>query len=208
MMTPILNPLFGQNDARKIAEDLERYAGFPHDQIILLTDDQPAERQPRRERILFWLSDIKQSGSVRGLILIAFSGHGLQSEGKSFLMPKDAYLNFDSTYLTQNAIPVNAVTESLRQSVAKQVIVLVDACRNNPYATKGSDANELTPTFANSFDYEKHNLGKEAYATIFSTGLGDESYQYQNKQMGYFSWVLDQALSRAAYRRRGPAYLG
>jgi hypothetical protein len=79
----------------------------------------------------------------------------------------------------------------------------VDACRNNPYAAKGENANEMTSGFADSFDYDKQNLGKEAYATIFSTSLGGESYQYQSEKMGYFSWVLDQALRGQAYDRSG-----
>jgi hypothetical protein len=36
---PNLNPLYGQNDAAKIASDLEQYAGFEHDHIFLVTDD-------------------------------------------------------------------------------------------------------------------------------------------------------------------------
>jgi hypothetical protein len=82
-------------------------------------------------------------------------------------------------------------------------IVLVDACRNNPFASKGADANKLSPEFAASFSYEEHNLGKEAYATIFATSLGGEAYQYRRANMGYFSWVLDQALSGAAYDPKG-----
>jgi hypothetical protein len=200
---PNLNPLYGQNDAKKIAKDLEQYAGFPPLQIILLTDDQPRDHQPTRERIWFWLSVIKQNASPAGLIMIMFSGHGLQSGGSTFLMPRDAYLNFDETYLTQNAISADVLNDSLRSSLAKQVILLVDACRNNPYATEGPDANQMSSRFADSFNYEKLNLGKEAYATIFSTSVGSESYQYQSEKMGYFSWVLDQALSGAAYDSNG-----
>jgi len=124
---PSLNALYGQNDAKKIASDLERYAGFEHDQIFVLTDDQPKDHQPNRERMLFWLSVLKQNASPQGLLLVFFSGHGLESQGESFLMPKEAHLNFDKTYLEQNAVPVEVVSKSLRNSVAKQVIVLVDA---------------------------------------------------------------------------------
>lgn len=206
-----LNPLFGQNDAKRIASDLEQYAGFPGDQVFLLTDDQDRDHQPTRERILYWLSILKQDASPNGLILIAFSGHGLRYEDKSFLMPKDAHLNFDSTYLTQTAIAVDVLTDILRKSHAKQVIVLMDSCRNNPFANEGSETNKMSSQFVASFDYEKQNLGKEAYATIFSTGLGGESYQFQDEKMGYFSWVLDQALSgaaREAYDTNGQLTLG
>lgn len=194
---PALNPLYGQNDAKKIATDLERYAGFDRDQIFLLTDDQPKDHQPTRERILFWLSDLKQHASPQGLLLVFFSGHGMESQGESYLMPKDAYQSWDATYLQQNAVRVKDLSDSLRGSYAKQIIVLVDACRNNAYAAAGNTSNLMTKGFADSFNYEKHNRGIEAYATIFSTSLGQESFQYHTKEMGYFSWVLDQSLTGA-----------
>src|SRR5205823_5780342 len=42
---PQISPLKGSdNDARLIADALVRYAGFPRDQVILLSTDQPLER--------------------------------------------------------------------------------------------------------------------------------------------------------------------
>src|SRR5262245_26036636 len=36
------------NDARALKETLVKYAGFPDDQVILLTSDQAADMQPTR----------------------------------------------------------------------------------------------------------------------------------------------------------------
>lgn len=48
-----INALKGSvNDARNLASALVRYAGFPQDQVIVLTTDQPDERQPTRINIL------------------------------------------------------------------------------------------------------------------------------------------------------------
>lgn len=192
------NPLYGANDAKKIADDLIAYAGFPSDQVILLNDNQPSDHQPTRERILWWLSSLKENASPSGLMLIAFSGHGIQSQAKSFLMPRDAHVNFDPDYLTENAVNADNITTSLRGSQATQVIVLVDACRNDPYSTKGNEPNKMTKAFVEAFDYDKQNIGKQAYATIFATSPGSEAFQYVNQRMGYFSWALDQVLTGAA----------
>src|SRR5713226_7666585 len=44
-----INALKGSvNDAHALANALVRYAGFPQDQVIVLTTDQPEERQPTR----------------------------------------------------------------------------------------------------------------------------------------------------------------
>ena len=54
---PQISPLKGaDNDARTLADALIRYAGFPQDQVILLSTDQPIERQPTRLNILRRLS--------------------------------------------------------------------------------------------------------------------------------------------------------
>src|SRR5437868_6734134 len=40
------------NDARTLADALKHYAGFPDDQVVLLSTDGPPERQPKRNTIL------------------------------------------------------------------------------------------------------------------------------------------------------------
>jgi hypothetical protein len=54
-----INALKGSvNDAHNLATALVRYAGFPQDQVIILTTDQPEERQLTRINILIYLSNL------------------------------------------------------------------------------------------------------------------------------------------------------
>src|SRR2546430_1584321 len=56
---PQISPLKGSdNDAQMIANALVRYSGFPQDQVILLSTNQPVERQPTRVNILRRLSNL------------------------------------------------------------------------------------------------------------------------------------------------------
>src|SRR5258708_31395257 len=69
---PQISPLKGSdNDARLIADSLVRYAGFPQDQVILLSTDQPAERQPTRVNILRRLSNLSTAVPKDGLLLVS-----------------------------------------------------------------------------------------------------------------------------------------
>lgn len=188
------NDLYGQNDAKRIASDLEQYAGFDPQQVILLTDDQDRQHQPTQNNILLWLTSIKKNASPKGLLLFFFSGHGIEIEGENFLIPQGTSLNFDKTFMERTAVQLKDINDMLAKSHAKQVIVLVDACRNNPFEVAGYTSNKMTYNFAHSFDFEKQNSGIIAYATIYATSPGEESYQYSSKEMGYFSWVLDQSL--------------
>src|SRR5204862_787792 len=91
---PQISPLKGSdNDARLIADALVRYAGFPRDQVVLLSTDQPAERQPTRVNILRRLSNLNTAVPKDGLLLVSFAGHGMERGGQAFLLPSDAQIS-------------------------------------------------------------------------------------------------------------------
>src|SRR2546423_5032404 len=83
------------NDARTLADALVRYAGFPADQVILLATDQPEERQPTRVNILRRLSNLASVVPKDGLLLVSFSGHGIERNGQAYLLPSDAQISED-----------------------------------------------------------------------------------------------------------------
>ena len=83
------------NDARTLAAALVKYAGFPRDQVILLATDQPEERQPTRINILRRLSNLAAVVPQDGLLLVSFAGHGMERQGRAFLIPSDAQLSDD-----------------------------------------------------------------------------------------------------------------
>src|SRR4051794_1760392 len=58
------------NDAKSIVEALVRYAGFPREQVVLLTSDQPVERKPTRGNILRRLSNLRSAMTKDGLLLV------------------------------------------------------------------------------------------------------------------------------------------
>src|SRR5882762_793567 len=60
------------NDARSLADALINLAGFPSDQVMLLSSDQPEERLPTRGNILRRLSNIASVIPADGLFVFAF----------------------------------------------------------------------------------------------------------------------------------------
>lgn len=64
--------------------------------------------------------------------LVFFAGHGVQWQGRNYLIPVDATIRDESDLATQS-VDLSAIVDrlsSLRQGVN---IIIVDACRNNPY---------------------------------------------------------------------------
>ncbi|HVF86119.1 MAG TPA: caspase family protein [Pyrinomonadaceae bacterium] len=194
------------NDARALAGALVGYAGFPADQVILLASTEPAERQPTRGNILRRLSNLAAVVPKDGLLLFAFASHGMERGGQAFLLPSDAQVSDDVTLLEQTAVNVAQIKDWVRKSGVKQVVLILDACRNDPAGRANMD-NPLTPTYTRGFNFDVRNREVEAFATLYATAIGHRAFEYKEKKQGYFTWALVEGLRGAAANERGEVTL-
>jgi len=200
---PQISPLKGSdNDARLIADALVRYAGFPQDQVILLSTDQPAERQPTRVNILRRLSNLNSAVPKDGLLLVSFAGHGMERGGQAFLLPSDAQISDQISFLEETAISMNRVKERIKETGVGQVVLLLDACRNDP-GGRADAPNALTNAYTNAFSFDLRNREVQAFATVYATGIGQRAYEYTEKKQGYFSWAIVEGLKGNAANDKG-----
>jgi len=195
------------NDAKALAGALVRYAGFPSDQVILLSTDQPAERQPTRGNILRRLSNMASVVPSDGLLLISFAGHGIERGGQAFLLPSDSQVANDVDLLEQTAINVTQMKQRIRKTGVGQVVLILDACRNDPAGRSGAD-NPLSAAYLRGFNFDVRNHEVKAFATLYATEVGHRAYEYKEKHQGYFTWELVQGLKGAAANERGEITLG
>lgn len=195
------------NDAKAIADALANYAGFPTDQIILLTSEQPTELQPTRGNIIRRLSNLRTVVPKDGLLWVSFAGHGIERDQQAYLLPMDAQLSGDVSLLEDSAINVQTMRDRIRQTEVGQVILILDACRNNPLAGRGLSVTKLTDQFTRAFSFDIHNREIKAFATIYATGPGQVAHEYKQKKQGYFTAALVDALKGAASNERGEVRL-
>ena len=196
------------NDATKLADALVRYAGFPGDQVTLLTSEQPLDRWPTRAKILSRLSILRASVPEDGLLLIAFSGHGIERGKQAYLLPMDAQINADIALLEDTAINVDRMRNLIAETGVQQVVLIIDACRNDPASGRGDSDNKLTETYVKGFNFREHNQGISSFATLYATKIGYRAYEYKEKKQGYFTWALVEALAGAAANDKGEVTLG
>ena len=115
------------NDAAAIAETL-RAIGF--DAVEEARDlDQTAFRKALRT--------FTSAAAGAETALIYYAGHGVEVDGRNFLVPVDATLS-EATDTEFEAIPL----ESLRTAVSGASnlrLVILDACRNNPFKLESAD---------------------------------------------------------------------
>ncbi|GJM03694.1 MAG: hypothetical protein DHS20C08_21950 [Rhodomicrobium sp.] len=66
--------------------------------------------------------------------VVYFAGHGIEMSGRNYLIPNDAELRRDRD-LDHEALTLNLVTTAL-EGAKRLRIVLLDACRNNPFSAQ------------------------------------------------------------------------
>jgi uncharacterized caspase-like protein len=111
------------NDAKDIAASLERL-GFKVKQI-----SNGSFETMRRGLIDF---GIETRGS--DIAVVFYAGHGMEVGGENWLIPTDAELVSDAT-IDQEAIGLRSIVLMV-SNASKLGLVMLDACRNNPFAAK------------------------------------------------------------------------
>jgi formylglycine-generating enzyme required for sulfatase activity len=88
----------------------------------------------------------------------------------------------------------------------KQVVIILDACRNDP-AGRGQSANRLSESYARQFNFDVKNREVTAFATLYATDIGNVAYEYKEKKQGYFTWALVEAIKGKAANDKGEVTL-
>ena len=83
------------------------------------------------------------STSPNTMGLFYFAGHGVQSNGMNYLIPTDARIPEES-YLKVRALPVQAIFEDLQNAKNRLNIIILDACRDNPFSWARSGTRGLS----------------------------------------------------------------
>ncbi len=117
-VTPLENPL---NDAADIGTTLEGL-GF---EVETVTDlDQVG--------MIRALGGFRARAAEAEIALIYYAGHGIEVEGQNYLIPVDARLS------TPDAVDFEALrldtAVRAAEGAGRLSLVIVDACRNNPFA--------------------------------------------------------------------------
>ncbi|HYV03641.1 MAG TPA: caspase family protein [Blastocatellia bacterium] len=194
------------NDAQMLARSIVQYAGFPQDQVILLSSDQPEERQPTRVNILRRLSNLASIVPQDGLLLVSFAGHGIERGGQAFLLPSDAQVSEDVSFLEDTAVSVSRMRDRIKATGVKQVLLVLDACRNDP-AGRADAPNLLTEGYVRGFNFDLRNREVNAFAVLYATEVGKRAFEYTEKKQGYFTWALVEGMKGAAANEKGEVTL-
>lgn len=116
---PLRNPV---NDAKQMAAKLKRL-GFEvqyHENLA---------QKPLTRAITRFGETLAEGG---GIALFFYAGHGIQVGGRNFLIPVDAQISSEASVHSES-VDMNVVLEQLRGGEQGLSIIILDACRNNPF---------------------------------------------------------------------------
>ncbi len=115
---PLKNPA---NDARAVAATL-RTQGFE----VLLKEN--ATKAQMNEIV----ADFGEKLAEGDTALFFFAGHGMQVQGRNYLLPTDARITSEQRVRLET-LDVEAVLDQMAAARARVSMVILDACRNNPF---------------------------------------------------------------------------
>ena len=161
------------NDATAIASTL-RELGF---NVTLLTDVS-------RTEMLGGLAQFTSTLNKDSISLFYYAGHGIQHDGKNFLLPADADIT-ESWELQDAAMSLDTAVEALKSTGSALRMFMLDACRDNPLKNNGS----VSRTIGSSRGLAKIDA---TYGTIISyaTEPGEVAYDGEDKHSPYTEALL------------------
>ena len=118
--SPLRNPSNDAKDMGQVLEDLN------FDRVILVLD---ANLQEMDSAVNEFYTELGR-GSVG---VFYYAGHGIQSQGENYLIPVDAEIALE-TDLRYKALPLGLVLNRIDDASNDVSIVILDACRNNPFS--------------------------------------------------------------------------
>jgi hypothetical protein len=160
------------------------HGGFKPEKVRVLTNDE-ATKGNILKGLTNWLPIAEEDDTV----LIYYSGHGVQHNGESYLLPVETDLSIISAYGIRNRDFMEAV-DAIK---ANKVITIVDSCHSGGVsASAKGDGEILGDSFYESF----REASKEASGrvTLSSSSPDQQSYEWAEKGHGVFTYYLVEGM--------------
>jgi tetratricopeptide (TPR) repeat protein len=120
------------NDANDIAAELEK-SNF---EVIKVID---GDYTKMREAFTKFHQKLSNGPKDQTVGLFYYAGHGLQNEGENYLVPVEANVKYDDD-IPRMCLPMHRVVlANMERSSTRMNIVIMDACRNNPFPSSARD---------------------------------------------------------------------
>jgi uncharacterized caspase-like protein len=165
------------NDAKAVSQLLSD-SGF---EVLSASD---LSRSGLRQKVSEFASQVAAKGADT-VALVFYAGHGLQIDGENYLVPVDVDPKREADIPIQ-AVRLNDILNTLNSVPSKMRILLLDACRNNPFP-------ELSKTAGHGLALVNTRIGAPGTFLSFSTSPGAEAEDGDGANSPYTTALLAAA---------------
>ena len=194
---------FTENDVNDLAAVLKDAC---YKRVVSLTQSEAASQGdsallPTAKNVRLQLAAILDGRRPGDVVLIAFSGHGVQyrDHKASYFCPMDADLADNNTLVS-----LGEVYKALEESRAGTKVLLVDACRNDPQAEASRAVQRIKLESVTRSQSERPPGG---VAALFSCSAGQHSYESEKLGHGVFFHYVIEGLKGEAANKKGDVTL-
>src|SRR5205807_1012302 len=165
------------NDARAMTQLLSD-SGF---EVLAASD---LSQDQLRQKVSEFAGQLATKGPDT-VALVFYAGHGLQIDGENYLVPVDIDVKREADIPIQ-AVRLNDVLNTLTSVPSKMRILLLDACRNNPFP-------EINKTAGHGLAIIDAKTGSPGTFVSFSTSPGAEAEDGNGSDSPYTTALLTAA---------------
>ena len=177
---------YAASDAEKVRDFLLLEADF--NQVFYYSDDSPSidnfSTRPTRSNLLRLLTVTfkKEFMGAGDNFWFFFSGHGARVKGIDYIIPSDAFIED----IESSAISVNYIIQRLQRCGADNVVLILDACRE-----QGDNISKDIKGVGEQTEKEAREKG---VITICSCSPNEYSWELKDLQQGVFTYALLEGL--------------
>ena len=170
--TPLKNPI---NDAKAVAAKLEQ-VGFE----VTYKEDLGVREFGRT------LSAYERSLSGSDMSLFYYAGHGIEINKQNYLIPVDAEITAPEDAQYETVMLDQAISASL--NTGRLSMVLIDACRDNPFSGKMSGGTRSVGRGLSIVEVEKGSVNQ---IISFAASSGEVAEDGSGQNSPYASAIID-----------------
>ena len=189
---------YAVKDVTAVGALLQKSLGYTSVRVMT-SDTRDVRLRPTNINVIKALDSVTAEVGTNDTFLLYFSGHGFSKQGQSFLGSVNVDPDSFET-LRLSSLPVVDLQTKLKKIKARQVIVIMDACRNDPEAGKGGGDNKLTGDLAKSLGLVARSASESSggSAILFACSEGERAFEDTGFEHSVFTHFLLEGLSGKA----------
>lgn len=171
---------FARQDATALRDAIVQRCGFPERNVVLMTDtsNPRSPHYPTIGNLRNQINNLAQIARKNDLLLVFFSGHGVNIDGQGYLVPVDG-----SDRDVATLVPLSWIRTTIETSAAAQRVLVLDSCHSGAKSGPGDSA-------AGTINAA---VAAAAFATLASCDTRQVSYE--DNGQGVFTRALIEGLA-------------